>query len=81
MPELTKEQEENFKKTFNERQKQTPILQSKADVQYDKPTVNIPENINPVLSGALGVSNAMELGEKVITPNIVKYLHKRKIRY
>ena len=78
MPALTKEQEENFKKTFNERQKQTSIPQSKADVQYDKPTVNIPENINPVLSGVLGVSNAMELGEKVITPNIVKYLYKKK---
>jgi hypothetical protein len=78
MPALTKEQEESFKKTFNERQKQTPIPQSKADVQYDKPTVDIPENINPVLSGALGVSNAMELGEKVITPNVVKYLHKKK---
>jgi len=81
MPALTKEQEENFKKTFNERQKQTSIPQSKADVQLEEKLpysdMKTPNQFTKIESVLTGLTNTMGLGE-TLTPKAIQFLYNKK---
>lgn len=76
MPELTKEEEQNFKKAFQQNAK---IPQSKADVQLEKPEVKMSEeNISPFQSLLLGGSNILSAGESFVAPKVLQYLYKKQ---
>lgn len=75
MPDLSKEEEQKFRKAFEQN---TKVPQSKADVQLEKPEVAAPENVSPFASMILGGSNILSAGESFLAPKVLKYLYKKQ---
>ena len=75
MPDLSKEEEQKFRKAFEQN---TKVPQSKADVQLEKPEVAMPENVSPFQSLILGGSNILSAGESFLAPKVIKYLYKKQ---